>query len=72
MKIKWYQTLIGDIDPSDKIISNENETADCNKKKLLGFLLDNKLNFDSHIAFLCKEINQIITSFQIRKSCYLI
>ena len=64
--------MIGDIDPSDKIISNENETANCNKEKLLGFLLDNKLNFDSHIAFLCKEINQIITLFQIRKSCYLI
>ena len=64
--------VIGDIDPSDKIISNENETANCNKEKLLGFLLDNKLNFDSHIAFLCKETGQIITSFQIRKSCYLI
>ena len=63
---------IGDIDPSDKIISNENEIANCNKEKLLGFLLDNKLNFDSHIAFLCKETDQIITSFQIRKSCYLI
>ena len=64
--------VIGDIDLSDKIISNDNETANCNKEKLLGFLLDSKLNFDSHIASLCKETGQIITLFQIRKSCNLI
>ena len=69
---KCLYIVIGDIDPSDKIISNDDETANCNKEKLLGFLLDSKLNFDSQIASLCKETGQIITLFQIRKSCNLI
>ena len=64
--------VIGDIDLSDKIISNDNETANCNKDKLLVFFLDIKLNLDSHIASLCKETGQIITLFQIKKSCNLI
>ena len=31
---KCLYIVIGDIDPSDKIISNDNETANCNKEKL--------------------------------------
>ena len=69
---KCLYMVIGDIDLSDKIISNDNETANCNKDKLLVFFLDIKLNLDSHIASLCKETGQIITLFQIRKSCNLI
>ena len=69
---KCLYMVIGDIDLSDKIISNDNETANCNKDKLLVFFLDIKLNLDSHIASLCKETGQIITLFQIKKSCYLI
>ena len=69
---KCLYMVIGDIDLSNKIISNDNETANCNKDKLLVFFLDIKLNLDSHIASLCKETGQIITLFQIRKSCNLI
>ena len=69
---KCLYMVIGDIDLSDKIISNDNETANCNKDKLLVFFLDIKLNLDSHIASLCKETGQIITLFQIKKSCNLI
>ena len=31
---KCLYIVIGDIDPSDKIISNDNETANGNKEKL--------------------------------------
>ena len=50
---KCCYIVIGD-DPSDKIILNNNEIASSNEEKLLGILLDSKLNFDSHITSLCK------------------
>ena len=46
--------MIGDDDPTHKIILN-NEIASFNVEKLLGILLDIKLNFDSHITSLCKK-----------------
>ena len=51
----YHYVVIGDDDPSHKIILNNNEIATFNEEKLLGILLDSKLNFDSHIIFLCKE-----------------
>ena len=53
---KCHYIVIGDDDPSHKIILNNNEIASSNEEKHLGILLDSKLNFDSHIIiFLCKE-----------------
>ena len=52
---KCRYIVIGDDDPTHKIILNNNEIASCNVEKLLGILLDIKLNFDSHITTLCKK-----------------
>ena len=37
------------------MILNNNEIASSNEEKLLGILLDRKLNFDGHITSLCKK-----------------
>ena len=37
---------------------NNNEIASSNEEKLLGILLDSKLNFGSHITSLCKKAAQ--------------
>ena len=55
---KCHYIVIGDNDPSNKITLNNNEIASSNKEKLLGILLDSKLNFDSHITFLSKKAGQ--------------
>ena len=47
---KRHYIVICDDDPSHKIILNNNEIASSNEKKLLGILLDSKLNFDCHIS----------------------
>ena len=44
---KCHYTVIGTDDLSHKIILNNNKIARSNKEKLLGILLDSKLNFDS-------------------------
>ena len=43
---KCHYIVIGNDDPTQKIILNNNEIASSNEEKLLGILLDNKLNFD--------------------------
>ena len=43
---KYHYIVIGDDNLSHKIILNNNEIASSNEEKLLGILLDNKLNFD--------------------------
>ena len=50
--------VIGDNEPFNKIILNNNEIASSNEEKLLGILLDIKLDFDSHITSLCKKTGQ--------------
>ena len=55
---KCHYIVIGDDDPTQKIILNNNEIASFNEEKLLGILLDSKLSFDSHITPLCKKAVQ--------------
>ena len=55
---KCHYIVIGDDDPNQKIILNNNKIASSNEEKLLGILSDNKLNFDSHITSLCKKAGQ--------------
>ena len=43
---KCHYILIGDDDPSQKIILNNNEIASSNEEKLLGIFLDSNLNFE--------------------------
>ena len=54
--------MIGDDDPTHKIILNNNDIANPNEEKLLGILLKNKLNFDSHITSLCKKASQRLSA----------
>ena len=55
---KCHYIVIGHNDPSHKIILNNNEIPSFNEEKLLGILLDNKLNFDYHVTSLCKKAGQ--------------
>ena len=55
---KCHYIVIGDDDPSQKIILNNNEIASSNEEKLLGIFLDSKLSFDSNITSLCKKAGQ--------------
>ena len=70
--------MIGDNDPSNKIILSNNEIASSKEENLLGILLNRKFNFDTNITSLCKKAGQknlmflqeqIIISSKIRKSC---
>ena len=65
---KCHYIAIGDDDPKQKIILNNNEIASSNEQKLLGILSDSKLNFDAHITSLCKKAGQ--KPLKIRIYCY--
>ena len=52
---KCHYIVIGDDDLPHKIIFNNNEIASSSEEKLLGILLDSKLNCDSPITSLCKK-----------------
>ena len=55
---KCHYIVIRDDDPTHKIILNNDRIASSNEEKLLGILLDSKLNFESHIIPLCKKAGQ--------------
>ena len=59
---KCHYIVIGDDDPSHKIILNNNEIASSNEENLLGILLDSKLSFYSHITSLCKKAGQKLSA----------
>ena len=50
---KCHYIVMSDKDPSHKIILNNNEIVTSNEEKILGILLESKLNFYSHIKSLC-------------------
>ena len=49
---KCHYIVIGDDDPNQKIILNDNEIASSIEEKLLGILLDSKLDFSDNIYLL--------------------
>ena len=53
---KYHYIVIGDDNLSRKIILNNNDIAISNEEKLLGILLDSKLNFESHITSFVKNL----------------
>ena len=59
---KNHLIVIGDNDPSHKIILNNHEFTSSNEEKLLGILLDSKLDFESHITSLCKKSGQKLST----------
>ena len=44
--VKYQYIVIGDNDPSQKLILNNNEFASSSEENLLGVLLGNIVNFD--------------------------
>ena len=60
---KCRYIVIGDDDPTQKIILNNDEIASSNEEKLLGILLDSKFDFDSHTKSLCKKAGQKLSVF---------
>ena len=55
---KCHYTVIGDNDLSHKIVLNSKRITSSNEEKLLGMLLDSKLNSDSHIISLYKKVGK--------------
>ena len=67
---KCHYIVIGDDDPSHKIILNNKKIASPNEEKHSGFLLDSKLNFESHITYLCKKAGKKFSAL-VRINHYL-
>ena len=59
---KFHYIVIGDDDPSHEINLSNNEIASSNEKKLLGIVLESKLNFDSHITSVCKKAGEKLSA----------
>ena len=59
---KCHYIVISGDDPTHKLILNHNEIASFNEGKLLGILLESKLNFDSHFTSLCIKASQKLSA----------
>ena len=57
---KCHYMIIGSKDLSHMIMLNNNEITSSSEEKLLGILLDTKLNFESHIGSLGRKADQKI------------
>ena len=60
--------IIGSKDPPHKIKLNNNEITSSNKEKLLGILLNSRLNFESHISSLCRKAGQKVNALASLKN----
>ena len=58
---RWHYIVIGDSDPTYKIIL-KNKIASSNEEKLLSIFLDSKFNFDSPITSLCIKAGQKLSA----------
>ena len=59
---KCHYMVIGSRDLSYEIKLNNSKITDSNAEILLGIFLDSKLNFESHIASLCRKADQKINA----------
>ena len=66
---KCHYIVIGDDDSSHKTIFSNNQITSSNEEKLLGILLESKLNFDSRITSLFKKADQKLSALA-RKNHY--
>ena len=58
---KCHYIVIGGDDPTNKIILNNNEIASSNEKKVLGILLDGKLNLILMLnLFVKKQVKNLV------------
>ena len=66
---KSHYMVICRRDLSHEIMLNNNKITRSNEEKVLGFFLDCKLNFKSHIGSLCKKAGQKINALARLKTC---
>ena len=59
---KCHYMVIGSRDLSHEIMQNNNKITSSNEEKLLGIFLDRKLNFESHIDSLCRNVGQKVNA----------
>ena len=59
---KCHYMIIGSGDLRHEIMLNNSKITSSNAEKLLGIFLDNKLNFERHIASLCRKESQKINA----------
>ena len=67
---KCHYMIIGSGDLRHEIMLNNSKITSSNAEKLLGIFLDNKLNFERHIASLCRKESQKINALARLKNYF--